>query len=255
MKNIHKNAVSENGAYRYMSCHKEKLLRRASAGLAVIIASSAMVTGCGKAQESYTVYGGTNEESLVTDETFSSRFSTMEYAEEAEPESTPYGNTSETAAESGKTGETRKRKTIREDVSLVDNPEQRRVLIVVPEGSKVDVLKDKEDGWYKIRYRGTIGYVRSGYFVEDYEAEQEERRKREEARRLWEEEQRRPPQPHPTILGRDLIALGLAPCPAFRPILQAAFDHELEEPFADHDAALAWLRGYLADNYSHLLKK
>ena len=57
-----------------MSCHKEKLLRRASAGLAVIIASSAMVTGCGKAQESYTVYGGTNEESLVTDETFSSRF-------------------------------------------------------------------------------------------------------------------------------------------------------------------------------------
>lgn len=74
-------------------------------------------------------------------------------------------------------------------------------------------------------------------------------------RDLWEEEQRRPPQPHPTILGRDLIALGLAPCPAFRPILQAAFDHELEEPFADHDAALAWLRGYLTDNYSHLLKK
>ena len=74
-------------------------------------------------------------------------------------------------------------------------------------------------------------------------------------RDLWEEEQRRPPQPHPTILGRDLIALGLAPCPAFKPILQAAFDHELEEPFADHDAALAWLRGYLADNYSHLLKK
>ena len=174
-----------------MSCHKEKLLRRASAGLAVIIASSAMVTGCGKAQESYTVYGGTNEESLVTDETFSSRFSTMEYAEEAEPESTPYGNTSETAAESGKTGETRKRKTIREDVSLVDNPEQRRVLIVVPEGSKVDVLKDKEDGWYKIRYRGTIGYVRSGYFVEDYEAEQEERRKREEEERKRKEEEAR----------------------------------------------------------------
>ena len=174
-----------------MSCHKEKLLRRASAGLAVIIASSAMVTGCGKAQESYTVYGGTNVESLVTDETFSSRFSTMEYAEEAEPESTPYGNTSETAAESGKTGETRKRKTIREDVSLVDNPEQRRVLIVVPEGSKVDVLKDKEDGWYKIRYRGTIGYVRSGYFVEDYEAEQEERRKREEEERKRKEEEAR----------------------------------------------------------------
>ena len=172
-----------------MSCHKEKLLRRASAGLAFIITSSALFTGCGTVQESYTVYGSTNEQSRVTEETFSDRFSTMEYASEAEPESTPYGNTSETAAETGKTDEARKRKTIREDVSLVNNPEERRVIIVVPEGSKVDVLKDKEDGWYKIRYRGTIGYVKSGYFVEDYEAEMKERQKREAEEKKRKEEE------------------------------------------------------------------
>ena len=73
-------------------------------------------------------------------------------------------------------------------------------------------------------------------------------------RELWEEEMRRPPQSTPAIQGRDLIALGIAPCPAFKPILQAALDHELEEPFADHEAALAWLRRFLARNYPELLK-
>ena len=142
-----------------MSKYKGKPLRIAYAGLALIIASSAALTGCTKAQESYTVYGSTNEESMVTDESFSSRFATMEYASEAEPESTPYGNTSEEAAESGTNEETRKRRTILEDVSLVNNPEDRRVIIVIPKGSKVDVIGEKEDGWYKIRYRGTVGYV------------------------------------------------------------------------------------------------
>ena len=70
----------------------------------------------------------------------------------------------------------------------------------------------------------------------------------------WEEEMARPPQFTPTIQGRDLIALGIAPCPAFKPILQAAFDHELEEPFADHAAALAWLRDFVVKNYPELLK-
>ena len=173
-----------------MSEYRGKPLRTACAGLALIIASSAL-TGCTKAQESYTVYGSTNEESMVTEESFSSRFATMEYASEAEPESTPYGNTSEEAA-AGQTGEeARKRRTILEDVSLVNNPEERRVIIVIPKGSKVDVLSEKEDGWYKIRYRGTVGYVKSGYFLEDYEAEQEERRKREEEEKKRKEEEAR----------------------------------------------------------------
>ena len=71
---------------------------------------------------------------------------------------------------------------------------------------------------------------------------------------LWEAEMARPPQPTPTIQGRDLIALGIAPCPAFKPILQSAFDHELEDPFANHAEALAWLRDFVQANYPELLK-
>ncbi|MBR6470674.1 MAG: CCA tRNA nucleotidyltransferase [Victivallales bacterium] len=71
---------------------------------------------------------------------------------------------------------------------------------------------------------------------------------------LWEEEMRRPAMPHPTIMGRDLIALGVAPCPEYQPILRAAFDHELEKPFADHAAAVEWLKGFLHSRYPKLLK-
>jgi uncharacterized protein YgiM (DUF1202 family) len=89
--------------------------------------------------------------------------------------------------------EGRKWRTILEDVSLFSSPENGRVLIVVPKGSKVDVLTKKQNGWYQIRYRGTTGYVKSGYFVEDWEAERAERIAREEAeaKRKAEEEARK----------------------------------------------------------------
>lgn len=78
-------------------------------------------------------------------------------------------------------------------MSLFSSPENGRVLIVVPKGSKVDVLTKKQDGWYQIRYRGTTGYVKSGYFVEDWEAERAERIAREEAeaKKKAEEEARK----------------------------------------------------------------
>ena len=87
----------------------------------------------------------------------------------------------------------RKWRTILEDVTLFSSPENGRILMVVPKDSKVDVLTKKKDGWYQIRYRGTVGYVKSGYFVEDWEEEQAERRAREEeeARKKAEEEARK----------------------------------------------------------------
>ena len=165
----------------------ERSLCRSASLLAVALAVATGVTGCGKAVEGYEVQGSTNERSLVSDEPFADRYSTMEYAqdEEVEGSRTQYDE-SEYAADSA-TGpapeeeEGRKWRTILEDVSLFSSPQEGKVLIVVPKGSKVDVLTKKKDGWYKIRYRGTVGYIKSGYFVEDWEEEQEERRVREEA--------------------------------------------------------------------------
>ena len=165
----------------------ERRLRRRAAWLAIALAVTTGVTGCGKAVEGYEVDGGTNERSRVTDEPFADVYSTMEYAkdEEVEGSRTQYDE-SEYAA-NGETGpapeveEGRKWRTILEDVSMFSSPQEGKVLIVVPQGSKVDVLTKKKDGWYKIRYRGTVGYVKSGYFVEDWEEEQAERRAREEA--------------------------------------------------------------------------
>ena len=48
--------------------------------------------------------------------------------------------------------------------------------------------------------------------------------------------------PRPFVNGRDLIALGLKPGPAFGEILEAAMTRQLEGGFADREAALAWLR-------------
>ena len=165
----------------------ERRLRRRAAWLAIALAVTTGVTGCGKAVEGYEVDGGTIERSRVTDEPFADVYSTMEYAkdEEVEGSRTQYDE-SEYAA-NGETGpapeveEGRKWRTILEDVSMFSSPQEGKVLIVVPQGSKVDVLTKKKDGWYKIRYRGTVGYVKSGYFVEDWEEEQAERRAREEA--------------------------------------------------------------------------
>ena len=174
-----------------MSRYNDAFRRGKAACLLILLSASVTITGCGQAQGSYSVEGSTGEESRVTDEPYSSVYGTMEYAREAEPDNTPYGDTSEDASD-GATEEARKRKTIIEDVSLVNNPEERRVIMVIPKGSKVDVIKDKEDGWYKIRFRGTEGYVKTGYFVEDWEAEQEERRQREaEEKKRKEEEKKR----------------------------------------------------------------
>ena len=174
-----------------MNRYNDAFRRGKAACLLILLSASVTITGCGQAQGSYSVEGRTGEESRVTDEPYSSVYGTMEYAREAEPDNTPYGDTSEDASD-GATEEVRKRKTIIEDVSLVNNPEERRVIMVIPKGSKVDVIKDKEDGWYKIRFRGTEGYVKTGYFVEDWEAEQEERRQREaEEKKRKEEEKKR----------------------------------------------------------------
>lgn len=48
--------------------------------------------------------------------------------------------------------------------------------------------------------------------------------------------------PVPFVNGRDLIALGMKPGPAFGEILEAAMTRQLEGGFADREAALAWLR-------------
>ena len=158
-----------------------------AAGLMILIAAAAALTGCGKVSQGYTVEGGDDERSLVTDESFAAMYATMACAQDEEMDGswTEYEGSSyaaEGAAEvAPEEEEGRKWRTILEDVSLFSSPENGRVLIVVPKGSKVDVLTKKQDGWYQIRYRGTTGYVKSGYFVEDWEAERAERIAREEA--------------------------------------------------------------------------
>jgi len=49
--------------------------------------------------------------------------------------------------------------------------------------------------------------------------------------------------PRPIILGRHLIALGRKPGPDFKPVLDAAFEAQLDGAFADEAGGLAWIRG------------
>jgi tRNA nucleotidyltransferase (CCA-adding enzyme) len=51
--------------------------------------------------------------------------------------------------------------------------------------------------------------------------------------------------PKPILQGRYLIERGLRPGPDFSPILDAAFEAQLDGAFNDVDGALAWLRNYL----------
>jgi tRNA nucleotidyltransferase (CCA-adding enzyme) len=51
--------------------------------------------------------------------------------------------------------------------------------------------------------------------------------------------------PHPLILGRHLLELGLAPGPQFKPIIEAAFEAQLEGAFSDEATARKWLRQHL----------
>jgi len=48
--------------------------------------------------------------------------------------------------------------------------------------------------------------------------------------------------PEPFVTGADLIALGLAPGPAFGPLLHAAYDAQLNGVVSSRDEALAWVR-------------
>lgn len=51
--------------------------------------------------------------------------------------------------------------------------------------------------------------------------------------------------PAPLLRGRHLIARGLPPGPAFKPILDAAFEAQLDGAFQDEPGALAWLENHL----------
>ena len=48
--------------------------------------------------------------------------------------------------------------------------------------------------------------------------------------------------PRPIIQGRHLVALGWAPGPKFKPVLEAAFEAQLDGGFADEEGGIAWLR-------------
>ena len=48
--------------------------------------------------------------------------------------------------------------------------------------------------------------------------------------------------PRPIIQGRHLVAMGRRPGPHFRPVLDAAFEAQLDGAFADEAGGLAWLR-------------
>ncbi|HVW21132.1 MAG TPA: polynucleotide adenylyltransferase [Opitutaceae bacterium] len=51
--------------------------------------------------------------------------------------------------------------------------------------------------------------------------------------------------PKPLMLGRHLMALGRRPGPDFKPLLEAAFEAQLDGAFADEAGGLAWLRAHL----------
>jgi len=47
--------------------------------------------------------------------------------------------------------------------------------------------------------------------------------------------------PKPIVLGRHLLGLGMKPGPAFKPILDAAFEAQLDGAFADEAGGIAWV--------------
>ena len=52
--------------------------------------------------------------------------------------------------------------------------------------------------------------------------------------------------PKPLLLGRHLVARGMAPGPAFTPLLKAAFEAQLDGAFTDEEGALRWLAAHRA---------
>lgn len=57
--------------------------------------------------------------------------------------------------------------------------------------------------------------------------------------------------PAPIIMGRHLIALGHNPGPGFKPILNTAYEAQLDGAFSDEAGGLQWLGAHLADRESH----
>ena len=51
--------------------------------------------------------------------------------------------------------------------------------------------------------------------------------------------------PRPILKGRHLLALGMKPGPDFKPLLDAAFEAQLDGAFADEDSGVAWLKSRL----------
>jgi tRNA nucleotidyltransferase (CCA-adding enzyme) len=54
--------------------------------------------------------------------------------------------------------------------------------------------------------------------------------------------------PQPLVLGRHLLALGHRPGPEFKPVLDAAFEAQLDGAFADEAGGAIWLRAFLEHN-------
>ncbi|MDD5716979.1 MAG: HD domain-containing protein [Sulfuricurvum sp.] len=54
--------------------------------------------------------------------------------------------------------------------------------------------------------------------------------------------------PRPLLMGRDLITQGLKPGETFKPILEAAYDAQLNQKFFTYEEAKRWLKGYLVTN-------
>lgn len=54
--------------------------------------------------------------------------------------------------------------------------------------------------------------------------------------------------PRPLILGRHLLELGMTPAPRFKPILEAAFEAQLEGAFSDEAGGRAWIAEFLREH-------
>ncbi len=54
--------------------------------------------------------------------------------------------------------------------------------------------------------------------------------------------------PRPLVLGRHLVALGRAPGPEFKAILDAAFEAQLDGAFTDETGGVLWLRNHLGQH-------
>lgn len=58
--------------------------------------------------------------------------------------------------------------------------------------------------------------------------------------------------PRPLILGRHLVQLGHRPGPQFKPLLDAAFEAQLDGAFSDEAGGIAWLQNHLREHAADL---